>query len=120
MQAEMKHHHHQTGVFSSAIPQIFSVIHEKLRPWPTRTARGFAVGFTSPRMAGASADGSATWDMGSGLLSGMVLVPILHAAERHLGVVRHLRVRIADPGQVRRPGPRVQVREEPVVLVPGL
>jgi hypothetical protein len=27
----MKHHHHQTGVFSSAIPQIFSVIQEKLR-----------------------------------------------------------------------------------------
>ncbi len=29
--ARMKHHHHHTGVFPSMIPQILSVIHEKLR-----------------------------------------------------------------------------------------
>ena len=59
MQAVMKHHHHQTGVFSSAIPQIFSVIQEKLRPWPTSSARGLTAGLTSSRIAGTSLFSSA-------------------------------------------------------------
>jgi hypothetical protein len=94
-QATAKHHHHQTGVFSSAIPQIFSVIQEKLRLWPTSSGRGFTAGFTSLRMAGACGLSlrRGTW---SGLLGGVVLVPVLHPAERQLRVVGHLRVRVAE------------------------
>ena len=54
-QATPKHHHHQTGVLPSMMPQIFSVIHEKLRWWSTRMARGRTAGYTSPRMAGNAA-----------------------------------------------------------------
>ena len=49
MQAVTKHHHHHTGVFSSAMPQIFSVIQEKLRPCPTSSARGLDGGFDLAR-----------------------------------------------------------------------
>src|ERR1700691_5925315 len=99
-QATPKHHHHQTGVFSSAIPQIFSVIHEKLRPCPTSSARGRTAGLTSWRMGLAAAGCSVSWDIGSGLL-GVVLPIVLHPGERQRLVVGHLRVRIADPRQVR-------------------
>ena len=74
MQATPKHHHHQTGVFSSAIPQIFSVIQLKLRPWPTSSARGFDAGFTSAKIAGEPAMGSAACDMGQAFL-GWFLFP---------------------------------------------
>src|SRR5580658_1117658 len=108
-----KHHHHQTGVFSSLIPQIFSVIQEKLRPCPTIAARGSRAGLTSSRIAAEPTESSAEWDIASGL-RGAVLVHVLHPAERQLRVVRHLRVRVAQPGEVRRPRAGVEVSQERV------
>ena len=46
-QATRKQTHHQVGVLPSMIPQILSVIHEKLRLFSTRTARGRTAGLIS-------------------------------------------------------------------------
>src|SRR4051812_9840354 len=51
-QATMKHAHHHAGVLPSMMPQILSVIHEKLRPCSTKVARGSTAGLTSRRIAG--------------------------------------------------------------------
>src|SRR3954466_9768785 len=51
--ARMKQTHHHAGVLPSMMPQILSVIHEKLRWFSTNTARGRMAGLTSRRMAGA-------------------------------------------------------------------
>jgi hypothetical protein len=59
-QARMKQTHHQVGVGPSMMPQILSVIQEKLRLLPTSTARGSTAGLTSCRIAGAGAADS-TW-----------------------------------------------------------
>src|SRR6202142_1235845 len=117
--ATPKHTHNQAGVFSSAIPQIFSVIQEKLLAWPTSSALGRTAGLTSSRIAGAPRLCSAAWAIVSGLIRA-VLVEVLHAAQGELAVVRHPRVRVAQPCQVRRPRPGVQVAEQGVVLLPRL
>src|SRR5258708_37618449 len=49
--ATQKQYHHHAGVLPSIIPQILSVIHEKLRLFSTSTARGKTAGFTSVRIA---------------------------------------------------------------------
>src|SRR5580658_6025510 len=61
--ATQKHHHHHRGVFPSAMPQIFSVIHEKLRLLATNGARGRWAGATSAIIAGGVTEASSTWDI---------------------------------------------------------